>query len=96
MKPEATSDAYGVSLQSPAWVLKQFTKLGGLRVVHFAETTWHRHQDCFGCVRDDSVRYTADSSTIPRGKYLSHLLRDRLGITQGIVSRFRKGSDTAR
>ena len=67
MKPEATSDSYGVSLQSPAWVLKQLTKLGGLRVVHFAESTWHRHQDCFSCVRDDSVRYAADSSTIPVG-----------------------------
>ena len=61
MKPEATSNSYGLSLQSPAWVLKQLTKLGGLRVVHFAESTWHRHQDCFGCVRDDSGRYAADS-----------------------------------
>jgi SAM-dependent methyltransferase len=65
---------YGVSLQSSAWVLKQVAKHGGLRVVHFAEQAWHRHQDCFGCVRDDSPDYRAESLTIPRWKYVKHRL----------------------
>jgi SAM-dependent methyltransferase len=74
----ADSDGYyGISLQSPAWVLKQVTKHGGLRVVHFAEQAWHRHQDCFGCTRDHSPQYRADSSTIPLWKYIKHLLGEK-------------------
>jgi SAM-dependent methyltransferase len=45
-------DRCGVSLAGPAWVLKQLTKIRGLRVVHFAEGAWDTHHDVYGCIRE--------------------------------------------
>jgi SAM-dependent methyltransferase len=46
------SKSYGVSFARPQWVFQQIERIADLRVVHFAEAAWARHQDVYACVRD--------------------------------------------
>ena len=68
---------YGVSRARPDWVLAKINRLGGLRVVHFAEKAWDNHQDCYACVRDDLL----ESDTAPQigfGRYVKHRIKEAL------------------
>jgi SAM-dependent methyltransferase len=48
----ANSSSYGLSLSSPARVFKLIERVSELRVVHFSERAWDKHQDVYACVRD--------------------------------------------
>jgi hypothetical protein len=48
----SNSRPYGHSLSRPDWVTNRITALVGLRLVHFAEAAWDRHQDVYACVRN--------------------------------------------
>jgi SAM-dependent methyltransferase len=67
---------YGISLSSPAWVLTQLAKVGGLRTVHFGEMSWEYHHDCYACLRDDS--YQVAPSGIATHRYMLKYLYRKL------------------
>lgn len=46
------STTYGISISNPEWVLHQIAQFSDLRVVHFCERAWDRHQDVVACVRE--------------------------------------------
>lgn len=43
---------YGISVSSPAWVLRQVEQVPALRAVAFAEGGWDRHQDVLSLAKD--------------------------------------------
>ncbi|MGH2720198.1 MAG: class I SAM-dependent methyltransferase, partial [Actinomycetota bacterium] len=45
-------DGYGLSVSSPAWVVRFLASRTELRLVFFAEAAWDGHQDVAACVRD--------------------------------------------
>jgi SAM-dependent methyltransferase len=69
---------YGFSLQAPSWVLSCLTRLGSLRVVHYAERGWDDHQDCVACVREDVPGTRADSREIAPWRYWKQRLGESL------------------
>jgi len=65
---------YGLSFSSPAWVLDQVARLGGLRIVHFSEKAWANHHDCFACVHEPDWHHAqANASTY---MFWKHQLRE--------------------
>jgi SAM-dependent methyltransferase len=45
------TDAYGIAMASPAWVLGEVGRVPTLRVVHYGEALWDAHQDVIACTR---------------------------------------------
>jgi SAM-dependent methyltransferase len=45
-------DGYGLSVSSPAWVVRFLASRPELRLVLFAEAAWDGHQDVVACARD--------------------------------------------
>ncbi len=67
---------YGLSLSHPAWVTRQLTALGGLRVVNVSETSWDDSHDVFATVRvPDSP---GDVRRTSARKYLRHIALERM------------------
>jgi SAM-dependent methyltransferase len=46
------TQGYGISINTPEWLLKKVTGIAGLRVVMFSEKFWDRHQDVIACVKE--------------------------------------------
>jgi SAM-dependent methyltransferase len=65
---------YGVSVSSPTWVLSLIEKLGGLRVVHFAEQGWSKNHDVYACVPVQT--WQTRPQTVSTYQYLKHQLRE--------------------
>ena len=42
---------YGVSVNTPEWLLRKVGEIEGLRVAMFSERLWDRHQDVIACVK---------------------------------------------
>jgi SAM-dependent methyltransferase len=73
---------YGLSLSHPAWVTRQITTLGGLRLVSLSERSWEFH-DIFASVREDDC--AGDMRQMSRAGYLRHVALD------GMNPRLRSG-----
>lgn len=52
---------YGISISSPAWILKLLESVPELRLLMFEEAAWDHHQDVVACVRDAKQRIPAVS-----------------------------------
>ena len=67
---------YGLSLSHPAWVTRQLTSLGGLRLVTLSETSWDDSHDVFASVRvPDSA---GDMRRTSAPKYVRHIALERM------------------
>ena len=42
---------YGISVNSPEWLMRQISKMPEMRVVMFSEKFWDNHQDVIACVK---------------------------------------------
>jgi SAM-dependent methyltransferase len=42
---------YGISVNSPEWLLRKLSEVPGLRVAMFSENLWDGHQDVVACVK---------------------------------------------
>jgi SAM-dependent methyltransferase len=67
---------YGHSLSHPAWVTRQLTAVGGLRLINLTETSWDQHQDVFASIREPACE--GDVRQTPRVRYLRHMALDRI------------------
>jgi len=43
---------YGISVNTPEWLLEQVTGIGGVRVAVFSEKLWDGNQDVIACVKE--------------------------------------------
>jgi SAM-dependent methyltransferase len=67
---------YGLSLSHPAWVTRQLTTLGGLRIVSLSEKPWDDFHDVFAAVRQPAS--DGDMRRMSRARYLRHIALDRM------------------
>ena len=67
---------YGLSLSHPAWVTRQLTALGGLRLVNLSEKSWDDFHDVFAAVREPA--WDGDMQRTSGARYLRHLALDRM------------------
>lgn len=63
-----SASSYGFTLASPASVLRQLGRVGGLGLVHAAEASWVAFQDVYACV-SDSLGW-APASRVSMATYL--------------------------
>ncbi len=67
---------YGLSLSHPAWVIRQLTTLGGLRLVNFCEKSWDDSHDVFASVREPAC--DGDARRMSTARHLRHIALDRM------------------
>jgi len=67
---------YGLSLSHPAWVIRQLTTLGGLRLVNLSEKSWDDAHDVFAVVREPACN--GDLRRISTGRHLQRIALDRM------------------
>jgi SAM-dependent methyltransferase len=67
---------YGLSLSHPAWVTRQITMLGGLRLVNLSERSWDDFHDVFACVSEPARE--ADKQRTAVARYWRHIALDRM------------------
>ena len=82
-----SNEYYGNSLSSPAWVLTQIARVGGLRTVHLSEMSLDNYQDCYACIRNDS--HQAGAPGITTYKYVSRKLLRKLPFRRRLRKLFR-------
>jgi len=67
---------YGVSLSDPVWVCSEIAAQDELRLVYFAERSWHGVQDVYACMRSRHP-HILNTST-PWSLYVKHRIREVL------------------
>lgn len=67
---------YGLSLSHPAWVTRQLTTVGGLRLVNLSEKAWDNFHDVFASVREPD--YHGDKRRMSSARYLRSIALDRM------------------
>ena len=67
---------YGLSLSHPAWVIRQISALGGLRLVNLSERSWDDSHDVFASVREPG--WDGDTRRMSTATHLRHRMLDRM------------------